>query len=66
LLFNELKPLANHERLVKLKLWSLEERENRAHFTEVFKMVRGISTVPLQTFFKLADGSHTRGKMETG
>ena len=28
---------------------------------ELFKMVRGISTVPLQSFFNLADGSYTRG-----
>jgi len=40
--------------------------KNRADLIEMFKMVRGISTVPLQTFFKLADGSHTHGKMETG
>jgi len=36
---------------------------------ELFKMVRGISTVPLQTFFKLADESITRGhrpQMKTG
>ena len=50
-----------NERLAKLKLWSLEERRNRADLIELFKMVRGISRVPLQTFFKLADGSITRG-----
>ena len=61
LLFDELNPLEYQERLVKLKLWSLEERRDRADLIELFKMVRGISTVPLQTFFKLADGSRTRG-----
>jgi len=61
LLFDDLKSLEYQERLVKLKLWSLEERRNRADLIELFKMVKGISTVPLQTFFKLADGSRTRG-----
>ena len=36
-------------------------RMKRRHDTELFKMVKGISTVPLQTYFKLADGSRTRG-----
>ena len=61
LLFDDLKLLEYQERLVKLKLWTLEERRNRADLIELFKMVKGISTVPLQTFFKLADGSCTRG-----
>jgi len=39
----------------------LEERRNLADLIELFKMVRGISTVPLQIFFKLADESITRG-----
>jgi len=42
-------------------IWSVEERRNRADLIELFKMVRGISTVPLRSFFKLADGSSTRG-----
>ena len=61
LLFDDLKSLEYNERLTKLKLWSLEERRNCADLIELFKMVRGISTVPLQSFFKLADGSSTRG-----
>jgi len=50
LLFDDLQPLEYQERLVKLKLWSLEERRNRADLIELFKMVKGIFTVPLQTF----------------
>jgi len=53
----DLKPLEYQERLVKLKLWSLKERRNPADLIELFKMFRDISTVSLQTFFKLADGS---------
>ena len=60
-LFDDLRTLRYNERLTRLKLRSLEERRNRADLIELFKMVRGISTVPLQTFFKLAHGSCTRG-----
>jgi len=59
--FDDLKDLDYNERLRKLKLWSLQERRNRADLVELFKMVRGISTVPLDSYFQLADGSRTRG-----
>jgi len=45
-------------------VWSLNSghwKRDEIDLTELFKMVRGISNVPLQTFFKLADGSRTRG-----
>jgi len=58
---HDLKALEYNERLVKLKLWSLEERRNCADLIELFKMVQDISTVPLQMFFKLADGRCTCG-----
>jgi len=32
----------------------VEERRNRADLIELFKMVRGLSSVPLQTYFQLA------------
>jgi len=35
---------------------------NRADLIEVFKMVRGFSSVPLQIYFQLADGRYTRGQ----
>jgi len=60
-LFEDLKHLNYSERLRKLKLWSFEELRNRADFIELFKMVRGISTVPLESYFQLADNSRTRG-----
>jgi len=59
--FDDLKDLDYNERLWKLKLWSLQERRNRADLIELFKMVRGISTVPLDSYFQLADGRRTRG-----
>jgi len=60
-LFEDLKNLPYFDRLNKLKLWSLEERRNRADLIELFKMVRGFSSVPLHTYFQLADGRYTRG-----
>ena len=45
------------ERLKILRLWSLEERRNRSDLLELFKMVRGLSAIPLTSFFKLADRS---------
>ena len=59
-LFDNLKNLEYSERLRKLNLWTLEER-NRADLIKLFKMVRGISAVPLTSFFQLADCSRTRG-----
>jgi len=38
-----MKDLEYHDRLRKLKLWTLQERRNRAVLIELFKMVRGIS-----------------------
>ena len=58
---DNLKNLEYSERLRKLNMWTLEERRNRADLIELFKMVRGISAVPLTSFFQLADGSRTRG-----
>ena len=40
LLFDDLKPLEYQERLVKLKLRSLEERRNRADLIELFKWLK--------------------------
>jgi len=60
-LFDGLKNLEYSKRLRKLNLWTLEERRNRADLIELFKMVHGISAVPLNSFFQLADGSRTRG-----
>ena len=61
LLFDDLKALECHERLQKVRLCSLEERRNWADLIELFKMVKGISSVPLQSFFQLADVRCTRG-----
>ena len=56
-----LRKLTYEERLQRLGLWSLEERRNRADLIEVFKMFRGISAVPVSTFFELVTDKRTRG-----
>jgi hypothetical protein len=48
-------------RLNLLKLWTLEERRNRADLIEVFKMFSGITDLPVSTFFQVDRESTTRG-----
>jgi len=63
-LFKDLRSREYDERLKIGGLWSLEERRHRSDLLELFKMVRGLSAIPLTSFFKLADrsaGSVTRG-----
>jgi len=61
LLFDDLKALEYDDKLAEqLQLWSLDERRNCDGLIDMFKMVRVISNVPLQSFFKLADGNCTR------
>jgi len=44
------------------KEWStLEERRNRADLIELLKTVRGLSTVPLDSYFRFAEETRTRG-----
>jgi len=56
-----IRQLSYEERLRRLRLWTLEERRNRADILEVFKMKAGLSDIPLCTFFKLTSDSRTRG-----
>jgi hypothetical protein len=59
-LFRSLRPLSYMDRLDRLGLWTLEERRNRADLVEVFKIVKRISSVPLETFFTLSSSLSTR------
>jgi len=56
----ELHGLTYGNRLKALKLWTLEERRNRADLIEVFKLFRGISTLPFENFFQLDMDKRTR------
>jgi len=60
-LFPDLRKLDYYKRLEYLKLWSLEERWNRADLIEAFKLHKGLTDVPYTTFFQLAADSSTRG-----
>ena len=59
--FSSLRPLDYEKRLDRLGLWTLEERRNRADLVELFKMYKGLSSVPLETFFTRDTDSVTRG-----
>ena len=60
-LFPDLRKLDYYKRLEHLKLWSLEERRNRADLIEAFKLFKELTDVPYTTFFQLAADSNTRG-----
>ena len=49
-MFPELKDLPYSQRLAKLRLWSLEERRNRADLIEIFKMIKGFQQFHGHTF----------------
>ena len=40
------------ERLGRLNLTTLEERRNRADLVELFKISRGLSAIPWDSFFR--------------
>ena len=45
-----IRKFSYEDRLIKLGLWSLEDRRIRADLVEVYKMVYGLSSVRLSTF----------------
>jgi hypothetical protein len=49
--------LPYEENSTRLQLWSLKEHHNRGDLTKVFKMIIGISSVPVSDFFDF-DASH--------
>jgi len=53
--------LSYERRLESLGIWSLEERRNRADLIEVFKILKGFSTVSMMYLFELHGQSSTRG-----
>ena len=55
-MFRHLKDRDYSYRLQQLGLWTLEERRNRSDLLEVFKMAKGLSATPLQSFFTLDCG----------
>ena len=43
---------AYHFKMMSVIVWSLEERRNRADLIEVFKMVKGLSGMPMEFMFE--------------
>ena len=60
-LFTDLKHLCYEDRLRRLGLWTLEERRNEADLIEVFKIIKGPTSVPMERFFTLSQSGRTRG-----
>jgi len=60
-LFKDLRDMEYLQRLNCLGLWTLEERRNRSDLIEVFKMCRGHSAIPFESFFVLDTAGRTRG-----
>jgi len=57
-----LQELPYESRLISLKLCTLDHRRVRADLIELFKMVRGLSTVDVNTFFEFDNTGRTRGE----
>jgi len=56
-----IRTFSYEERLMKLGLWTLEDRRITADLVEVYKMVYGLSSVRLNTFFEFSSQERTRG-----
>ena len=62
----ELRDLSYESRLLQCGLTTLETRRLRGDQTEVFKIVNGYEDVDRNMFFKLKEGSRTRGYKAEG
>jgi len=51
------------DRLKDLKLWTLEERRNRADLVELFKMYKGYTSVQFESFTLDCNNKGTRGHL---
>ena len=60
-IFPHLRSLPYESRLRQLGLWTLEERRSRADLIELFKIVKGLSSIHWSHFFKKAEDTSTRG-----
>ena len=58
----ELRDLSYKNRLLQRGLTTLETRRLRGDQIEVFKIVNGYENVDRNIFFKLKEGSRTRGR----
>ena len=56
-----LKGLEYGGRLERLNLMTLEERRNRSDLVELFKISKGLSAIPWNSFFRADNSERTRG-----
>jgi len=59
-MFPDLRKLPYLQRLRELKLWTLEERRIRSDLIEVYKIISGLSTISVRTFFEFSTNTTTR------
>ena len=55
--------LGYEERLGVLGLMTLEERRNRSDMVEMFRVLKGLSAIPVETFLELNGNGRTRGNL---
>jgi len=60
-MITQIKHLSYTDRFLKLGLWTLEERMNRADLIEFYKMIDGLTAISYIRFFELATNKKTRG-----
>ena len=56
-----MKSRSYENRLIELKLWTLEERRNRADVIELFKIYKGFSAIRFEEIFTKCKTERTRG-----
>src|SRR5580692_1146222 len=57
----ELRVLSHEARLTDLGIWSLEERRNRADLIEVYKILKGFTSIDPSRLFEVNTDTRTRG-----
>jgi len=58
-MITQVKHLSYTDRLLKIGLWTLEERRNRAELIEVYKMIHGLTIISHNRFFESATNKKT-------
>jgi len=56
-----MRKLEYEKRLTAHNLWSLEERINRADILQVYKILKGLSTLSMRGMFTVCGNATTRG-----
>jgi len=62
-LFSNLRKLPYEDRLSQLRLWSMEESQNRSDLIKLYKLVKGLSATPWSEIFHRATKTSTSWKL---